>query len=120
MAKIWVSQDWYIPVDEYGYVIGPCFEGMLGCVLQLRHGVDDTKKKTKEGIEEEAMKAALKIPRLLADTVEENAYICKVTKDEEKAVTKISNAGGRIHDILDAQFFATKTLIKPRVEKQWC
>lgn len=97
MEKIWVENNWYIPVDENGYVIGPCFEGMMGCVLQLRRGGQDAK-------------AAMKIPRLLADTVEENAYICKMTEDEESAVQQINDAGGRIADLLVAQFFGRNSL----------
>lgn len=63
------------------------------------------------------MKAALKIPRLLADTVEENAYICKVSQDEEGAVTKLSNAGGKTHNLLGAQFFGDNPLLKRRATK---
>lgn len=101
MEKIWVSEEWFISVDDKGYVIGPCFEGMLGCVLQLKHGKGDAV-------------AAMKIPRLLADTIEENAYICKLTEDEEDAVRKINTVGGRIAGLVSSQFFQTNPLIKRR------
>lgn len=104
MEKIWVSQDWYIPVDEQGYVIGPCFEGMLGCVLQLEHGKNKSK-------------AAMKIPRLLADTVEENAYICKMTEEEEAAVIDINAVGGSSAGLLAAQYFESNPLIRRRSTK---
>lgn len=96
MAKIFVEKDWYIPVDDDGYVTGPCFEGMLGCVLQLKG--------------EPTGRAALKIPRLLADTVEENAYICKLMEDEEEAAFQVRNEGGKTHFLLDAQFLGRNPL----------
>src|SRR5437868_1929952 len=101
MANIWVTENWYIPVDALGYVDGPCFEGMLGCVLQLRNGTEDAL-------------LAMKIPRLLADTIEENAYICNMTAEEEEAVRKINTAGGNVEGLVAAQFFESNRLIKRR------
>lgn len=101
MANVWVTENWYIPVDEHGYVDGPSFEGMLGCVLQLRSGDDNAL-------------LAMKIPRLLADTIEENAYICNMTEEEEDAVRKINTAGGNVEGLVAAQFFESNRLIKRR------
>jgi serine/threonine protein kinase len=105
MTKVWVTENWYIPVDEWGYVDGPCFEGMLGCVLQLRSGDEDAL-------------LAMKIPRLLADTIEENAYICNMTEEEEEAVRKINTAGGNVEGLVAAQFFESNRLIKRRTTNQ--
>jgi serine/threonine protein kinase len=69
-GRIWINRSYYIQVDEKGYVRGTCAEGALGCVLQLvRSGTERTR-------------FALKIPRLLADTVRENAYTVQVTEHE--------------------------------------
>lgn len=67
---IWLNPTYYVRVDENGYVTGACAEGALGCVLQL----------VKTGAARPRF--ALKIPRLLADTVRENANIVLVTEDE--------------------------------------
>lgn len=101
MPRIWVNDSWYIPVDDLGYVEGPCFEGMLGCVLQLNVGTNDAL-------------LAMKIPRLLADTIEENAYICNMTEEEEEAVRRINTAGGNVEGLVAAQFFESNRLIKRR------
>jgi serine/threonine protein kinase len=105
MPRIWVTDSWYIPVDDFGYVEGPCFEGMLGCVLQLRVGTNDAL-------------LAMKIPRLLADTIEENAYICNMTEEEEEAVRKINTTGGSVEGLVAAQFFESNRMIKRRVTIQ--
>src|SRR5215469_7241755 len=68
--QIWLNPSYYIRVDTAGYVIGTCAEGALGCVLQLVQAGDNRPR------------FALKIPRLLADTVRENANIVLVTEDE--------------------------------------
>ena len=67
---IWLNPTYYVRVDENGYVTGPAPRGALGCVLQL----------VKTGAARPRF--ALKIPRLLADTVRENANIVLVTEDE--------------------------------------
>lgn len=73
--KIYIDEKWYIPVDEDGFCIGLCYEGALGVVVQLRNG--------KGGV------YALKIPRLLADTLKENSYICELLNEEERNVNEI-------------------------------
>src|SRR5689334_20527509 len=99
MRGIWLNNDFYIPVDERGYVEGPCFEGMLGCVMQLRSGREDAN-------------LALKIPRLLADTIEENAYICRLTEDEMNAVRRINAGGGNVEGLLPAELIQENLLVK--------
>lgn len=73
--KLYIDEKWYIPVDDKGYCIGLCYEGALGVVVQLRND--------KGGI------YALKIPRLLADTLKENSYICELLNEEERNVSEI-------------------------------
>lgn len=73
--KIYIDEKWYIPVDQQGYCIGLCYEGALGVVIQLRND--------KGGV------YALKIPRLLADTLKENSYICELLNEEERNVNEI-------------------------------
>lgn len=73
--KIYIDEKWYVPVDEQGYCVGLCYEGALGVVIQLRND--------KGGV------YALKIPRLLADTLKENSYICELLNEEERNVNEI-------------------------------
>src|SRR5438552_14000655 len=59
--KLWINNDWYIPVDQDGYCIGESAEGALGYIIKLsRSGKAN-------------FFTALKIPRLLGDTHRENA-----------------------------------------------
>ena len=83
LPKIWVTNDWYLEVSEDGYV-SQCLEGTLGCVIPLH-----SKSNVNSGL-----KLALKIPRMLADTDRENAYICELTKIEAKNVFKAQSKGG--------------------------
>ncbi len=73
--KLYIDEKWYIPVDSQGYCVGLCYEGALGVVVQLRND--------KGGV------YALKIPRLLADTLKENSYICELLNEEERNVNEI-------------------------------
>lgn len=73
--KLYIDEKWYIPIDKEGYCNGPCYEGALGIVLQI--------KNDRGGV------YAIKIPRLLADTLKENAYICELLNEEERNVTEI-------------------------------
>src|SRR5687768_16934268 len=77
MPRIWVFNEQYINVDDNGFLLGPYYEGALGVVVPLL------------GTESPKERYALKIPRMLADTVRENAYIAKVTEDEAAVVHQV-------------------------------
>lgn len=79
--KIWITADWYVEVDSNGFV-KVCYEGTLGCILQLRSG--DPVVQTR---------LALKLPRLVTDTIRENAYVCEIMQDECSAVLKARGFG---------------------------
>lgn len=99
IERVWINSTWYVEVDERGYV-RRSDEGTLGCVLQLRKD-DDPKSRL-----------ALKIPRLLADTVKENAYICEITKDE---VQNVQTAHNEDHDgLLTSQLIQSNVVALPR------
>lgn len=72
--RIWVTPTWYIPVNSKGYSTGFYSEGALGLVLELRSSA------------ESGGRLALKIPRLQADTVRENAHISDITEKEVRCV----------------------------------
>ncbi len=78
--KLWLNHNWYIPVNRQGYCSGTYYEGALGTVVQLVN---------REG----SGAQALKIPRLLADTHRENAYICQLLLEEEKCVSRVFTDG---------------------------
>lgn len=102
--RIWVTDTWYIRVDENGYVTSPSAEGSLGCVIELA------------SIETEESRLALKIPRLLADTLRENAYICQLMDDERKTVLdQLSKNGGQYADgLMQAQILIAHPLSRSR------
>jgi len=77
MPEIQIDDNRYIQVDEYGYCDGVCPEGVLGAILSIRV------------TNRPGARLALKIPRLLADTIEENTYICSILEAEAKAVYDI-------------------------------
>lgn len=112
--KLWLTDDWYIPVDEYGKCIGKCFEGAVGFVVQLiSHRNSDNFM-------------ALKIPRLMAETHRENAYITELMDKELKAVEKIFLGGGNPSGLLNAfvshgSFIQGPLSIKrgPEIAQKW-
>ncbi|MEZ4448422.1 MAG: serine/threonine-protein kinase [Nannocystaceae bacterium] len=72
--RIYINETWFILIDESGYLADSQWaEGALGCVLQLH-------------AEQGGNKMALKIPRLLADTIRENAFIAQMLENEEEIV----------------------------------
>lgn len=73
---LWINNQWYIPIDEQGKCISTCSEGALGFVLQIRSVSGG--------------RAALKIPRLMAETRRENAYIVQLMEQEAQTVEYIS------------------------------
>lgn len=75
--RIWLNEQHFISVDGEGYIIGTCYEGALGCVLPVQSATSQL---------------ALKLPRLLADTLRENAYIAQVVDSESKVVLRANEA----------------------------
>lgn len=71
--RIWVNSNYFLRVDADGYLMGICYEGALGCVVPLLSDFDGNR-------------LALKIPRMLADTVRENAFISQVVNAEAAIV----------------------------------
>ena len=89
--KLWISGEWYVPVDEKGQCSGKCAEGALGFVVKLHSSYN------------EKHQMALKLPRLLGDTHRENAYINDLTENELEAVRKIFQGGDAPSGLLNAQ-----------------
>ncbi len=77
--RIYLTADLFLPVDKDGYYLGQWCEGRLGCVLAAYRV--DGESRLFEAV-------AIKIPRLTADTLRENAYICQLFKDESHVVDK--------------------------------
>ncbi|MBK8261105.1 MAG: protein kinase family protein [Nannocystis sp.] len=72
--RLYLNESWYLMIDDQGYLTGSRWaEGALGCVIQLH-------------ADRGGNKMALKIPRLLADTVRENAFIAELLDHEEEIV----------------------------------
>lgn len=85
--RIWLNEQHFISVDGEGYIIGTCYEGALGCVLPVQSATSQL---------------ALKLPRLLADTLRENAYIAQVVDSESKVVLRANEAlRGTSSDAMD-------------------
>lgn len=74
---LWINDEWYIPVAADGCVVGQCGEGALGFIIQL-HSTS-----RKGGM------MALKIPRMVAETHRENAYISELLLQERNAMHQI-------------------------------
>ncbi len=76
--RVYLSAEWYVLVDDQGMVVSSCAEGALGYIVQL-YSSDAVLP---------PVRGALKIPRLRADTLEENAYVCQILAGEAIAVFK--------------------------------
>lgn len=76
--RVYLSDEWYVDVDDQGVVLNSCAEGALGYVIQLQPA-DRSRSRAC---------AALKIPRLRADTIEENANIAQILHAEQRNVEK--------------------------------
>lgn len=74
---LWVNDEWYIPVAADGCAVGQCGEGALGFIIQL------LSTSRKGGM------MALKIPRMVAETHRENAYISELLLQERNAMHQI-------------------------------
>jgi serine/threonine protein kinase len=82
LYPLWITNDWYIPVNKDGYVRGECAEGALGFVIKLHHLMNPE------------LYQALKVPRLMGDTYRENAYIADLTEKELWAVREVFGRQG--------------------------
>ncbi len=76
--RIYITREWYLQVDNDGYIDGIWFEGAFGCVVPMYHV-----EMNADGSD----RLALKIPRLLADTVRENEFIRHIVQTEARLVT---------------------------------
>src|SRR5262245_41521111 len=77
MARVWLRGSLHIPVDHLGYC-ETFAEGALGCVVEVR---DSTTP---------GLRQAFKLPRLLADTTRENAYIEDLMQKEVDSLRLIA------------------------------
>ncbi|HEY0134735.1 MAG TPA: hypothetical protein VGB85_11660, partial [Nannocystis sp.] len=77
--KLFINREWYLEVTSEGYVHGPCFEGAFGCVIPIH---------AESGSGDGPDRLALKIPRLMADTVRENEFIRHIVETEAEFVRK--------------------------------
>ena len=83
--KVWLSNGYFISVDDKGYVNdSDCLEGALGCVIKVRSPMGKDQYQVR----------ALKVPRLLADTQRENAFICTLLEKEFTIVRQVLGQGG--------------------------
>ena len=72
----------YVPLDKDGYVSGdtPCLEGSMGYVIQAFNRDDQT------------VRYAWKIPRLLGDSLTENQYVCQLLTAEARHAIRMQNS----------------------------
>lgn len=82
-CRIWITIDLFLTVDAQGFVVGACFEGALGCVVPLS---------SRDGV----CRFALKLPRAMADTTRENAFICQIV-DTEARIVVLANVGASVN-----------------------
>lgn len=75
--RIWLTHEFFIPVNDKGQCVGRCNEGALGFVLQLQSD-------RRPGFYQ-----ALKLPKLTGETARENAYISELLEKELAAVEQV-------------------------------
>ncbi len=73
-----ISSNEYIPINQEGQCIGICGEGAFGFVIGLKRFLNASGKPD----ENDPTENALKIPRLVADTYRENAFISEIMEQE--------------------------------------
>ncbi len=78
VIPLMITSDWYIPVDDTGRCLGPCYEGALGFVLQVT---------SRDGEH-----FALKFPKMMGETHRENGYIVDLTEQEAKLASSVYRA----------------------------
>jgi len=95
--RIWVNANYYLQVDSDGYLMGICYEGALGCVVPLLSFFDKNR-------------LALKIPRMLADTVRENAFISQVVNAEAAIVYRANQEYKAASGLIPVQAYGRDVL----------
>jgi len=105
VSKVYLDKGWYVPVDQSGHLIGDSFEGALGCVLRLY----------KDGDDPSAPKQfrAMKLPRLVADTLQENAYIVEMHEAEVSTVIDLQDGKEQLPGLLELAATAQNDLKSP-------
>lgn len=93
--RIYVKRNWYLRIDAEGYVEGNYCEGAFGCVIPLHHAGDDH--------EVSKQRLALKIPRLLADSVRENEFIRQIVETEARLVAKANQDVSHVSGLVPTQ-----------------
>ncbi len=91
--QLWVDEKWYIPIDKKGRCVGPCAEGALGFIVQLKC------------LDNPEHVLALKMPRLMGETYRENAYINDLMEKELKAVYDINLGYGQPEGLITSGYF---------------
>jgi hypothetical protein len=98
---LWISDSWYILLDEKGRCKEHCAEGALGFIIQLQSAVNA------------GHHMALKIPRLMGETRRENAYINQLAEKELKSVQDIFHTLGEKSCLLTAHVESGSLLRRP-------
>lgn len=103
---LWIDEKWFIPIDEMGRCIGPCAEGALGFIVQLRC------------LDNPDHVLALKLPRLMGETYRENAYISDLMEKELKAVYDIHLGCGKPEGLMGSGYFGRGGPLKGMVNSK--
>ncbi len=93
--RIYVKRNWYLSVNAEGYIEGNYCEGAFGCVIPLNYVGDEPG--------DERQRLALKIPRLLADSVRENEFIRQIVETEARLVTKANQDVSHMSGLVPTQ-----------------
>ncbi len=101
-CKLWITDDYFLRIDEHGYVEGQCYEGALGCVIKLSS-------------DSAIRDVALKIPRLLAETPSQNAYICTIVAQESREVGQVNKNKPQTAALISAASLPSDCLCGPRL-----
>jgi serine/threonine protein kinase len=97
--KLWISQDFYIPVDHQGYSVGKYYEGAMGIVVEIKRSTGGS--------------YALKIPWLMGDTVKENAYVAELLIEERNSVLSVFSDCSNTSGLMHAEVFGSAIVQKP-------
>ncbi len=97
--QLWISQDFYIPVDEQGHCLGKYYEGAMGIVVEIRRNTGGS--------------YALKIPWLMGDTVKENAYVAELLTEERNSVLSVFSDCNNTSGLMHAEVFGSAIIQKP-------